>query len=399
MTPTPPAIETGRDPVTSALRNRAAAFSSSARIPALDGIRGVAILLVLIYHAVYKLNTGPGPLKHALAAGSLTWSGVDLFFVLSGFLIGGILLDARDSPNYFKTFYIRRAYRILPLYAAIVAVFSIRYVPSNWMPHGLGTFSQVPASLELAYLTFTQNIWMALHGTFGVGTITPTWSLAVEEQFYLTAPLLVRKIGRSQLVYVLVAVVTGAPLLRMLILWNFKYGHFANYVLMPTRADALSLGILAVLMVRSPTSLNWLVTNRSILYATASVLFIGLVWLIYQGYQLDSGPMVTFGYSILALFYACFLLIAVTHVDGRIHRWLCTKWLMRLGVVAYFMYLVHTQLIEVFRRTLGLWFSPTDVATQFWGGVIGILVTLALANLSWNYFEKPLLRRGHVYRY
>jgi peptidoglycan/LPS O-acetylase OafA/YrhL len=72
---------------------------------------------------------------------------------------------------------------------------------------------------------------------------------------------------------------------------------------------------------------------------------------------------------------------------------------MRLGVVAYFMYLVHIQLIEVFRRTLGLWFSPSAVASQFWGGVIGILVTLALANLSWNYFERPLLRRGHAYRY
>src|SRR5580698_6917955 len=89
---------------------------SSARIPALDGLRGVAILLVLLYHAVFQFQPDSIFLLRLLTLGRLTWSGVDLFFVLSGFLIGGILLDVRDSPCYFETFYIRRAFRILPLY-------------------------------------------------------------------------------------------------------------------------------------------------------------------------------------------------------------------------------------------------------------------------------------------
>src|SRR6266699_1359888 len=90
-------------------------INSSARSPELDGLRGLAILLVLFYHAVFELQPSSTLLSHAIVVGRLAWSGVDLFFVLSCFLIGGILLDVRTSPRYFKTFYFRRAYRILPL--------------------------------------------------------------------------------------------------------------------------------------------------------------------------------------------------------------------------------------------------------------------------------------------
>src|SRR5882724_10785668 len=90
-------------------------IDSSVRIPALDGLRGIAILLVLLAHSVFHTTFQSHPsLNRLLAVGRLSWSGVDLFFVLSGFLIGGILLDHRESPKYFKSFYIRRVYRILP---------------------------------------------------------------------------------------------------------------------------------------------------------------------------------------------------------------------------------------------------------------------------------------------
>ena len=100
----------------------------SVRIPALDGLRGIAILLVLLRHAIFGVTSVQGIEAHSrfasfvIACGQLSWSGVDLFFVLSGFLIGGILLDARSSPRYFQTFYIRRAYRILPLYFLVIGL-------------------------------------------------------------------------------------------------------------------------------------------------------------------------------------------------------------------------------------------------------------------------------------
>src|SRR5246127_3054402 len=106
----------------------ASAPNWSARIPALDGLRGIAIGLVLLRHAIFGVTSVEGIESHSslisalVASGQLPWSGVDLFFVLSGFLIGGILLDARPSPRYFQTFYIRRAYRILPLYFLVIAL-------------------------------------------------------------------------------------------------------------------------------------------------------------------------------------------------------------------------------------------------------------------------------------
>jgi peptidoglycan/LPS O-acetylase OafA/YrhL len=373
-------------------------IDSATRIPALDGLRGVAILLVLLCHAVFEMQPSSKILTHLVAVGRLAWSGVDLFFVLSGFLIGGILLDSRDSPRYFKTFYLRRAYRILPLYGVAVSLFLIRYIPFDWMPGWLGKFSSTPIPW-FSYLTFTQNIWMAGAGTFGVGAMAATWSLAVEEQFYLTVPFLVRKVSRSHLIFVLSSVVVAAPVLRTILHLTFKYGNFANYVLMPCRADALSLGVLAALMVRTPRSWNWLHTRRSVLYGVSSFLFIGLALLTYAGYDATAGPMVIIGYSWLALFYTFCLLIAVTESRGPVHRVLTSRGLTQLGVLAYCTYLLHLPLMEASRRVLGIHFVYASEATQFVGGLIGIALTLVIAKISWAFFEKPLLRQGQAYKY
>ena len=152
----------------------------SKRIPALDGLRGIAILLVLMYHSVCRGRSRlPWPVH---AAGRLTWTGVDLFFVLSGFLIGGILLDAKASPRYFNTFYIRRVYRIFPLYFLVTGFVLLLYArfhlqPAEW--HG-----PLP---WLRYLTFTAN---AVYP--GITDLGMMWSLCIEEQFYLVIPFVIR---------------------------------------------------------------------------------------------------------------------------------------------------------------------------------------------------------------
>jgi peptidoglycan/LPS O-acetylase OafA/YrhL len=148
------------------IRNVVAVPDWSRRIPALDGLRGIAILLVLMEHTIFQMQTKSQVFSNVLALGKLSWSGVDLFFVLSGFLIGGILLDARESPRYFQTFYIRRAYRILPLYAAITTIFLVRHLPFHFIPGSLGSFS--PLNIPWAsYVTLTQNFWMVKVGWFG----------------------------------------------------------------------------------------------------------------------------------------------------------------------------------------------------------------------------------------
>jgi peptidoglycan/LPS O-acetylase OafA/YrhL len=368
---------------------------SATRMPELDGLRGIAILLVLVFHAAFELHPSSKFLSQLIVVGRLGWSGVDLFFVLSGFLIGGILLDVRSSPAYFRTFYIRRAYRILPLYALALALFSLRFLGGAAGP--LGNFSQT-AIPWFSYFTFTQNFWMAALGTFGVGAMAATWSLAVEEQFYLTAPIIVRKLSQRNLVAALFAVIVGAALLRTsLYLW-LNTGRMADYVLMPCRADALSMGMLSGCLIRNPRWWSFLQSHRTALKRFAWILFAGLVAVTPRGSGFD-GPMVTIGYSWLALFYTSLLLIAVTGASRPLQGVLRSRWLVRLGGISYFTYLFHLPAMEAARRILGLRFNYGSDLIQFLGGWLGIGVTLLVATLSWKYFEKPLLRAAHNHKY
>jgi peptidoglycan/LPS O-acetylase OafA/YrhL len=376
----------------------------SVRIPALDGLRGIAILLVLLRHAVFGVTSIQGIEAHSrfasfvIACGQLSWSGVDLFFVLSGFLIGGILLDARSSPRYFQTFYIRRAYRILPLYFLVIGL--------SLLPHLLAHFSAARAAhttpLPLpwwSYATFTQNFWMAYLGVFGPSGIGITWSLAIEEQFYLSIPLLIRNVRPRNLVIVLLMVIACAPWLRVLLHSSMTYPGLASYVLMPTRADALCLGVLAALMVRNEVFWNWLQSNRCTLWSVTGVFFLGVAYMTWQGYDALSFAMTTWGFSWLATFYTCILLIAVSSSPGPVWRILQNPSLMRLGTLAYCSYLVHVAIMNALRHPLKAHFPEFPVAVWLVGGILGVGLTLAVAALSYKYFEKPLLKRGHQYSY
>ena len=376
----------------------------SVRIPALDGLRGIAILLVLLRHAIFGVTSVQGIETHSrfanfvIACGQLSWSGVDLFFVLSGFLIGGILVDARSSPRYFQTFYIRRAYRILPLYFLIIGL--------SLFPHLLAQFSPARAAhttpLPLpwwSYATFTQNFWMAYRGVFGPSGMGITWSLAIEEQFYLTIPLLVRNVRPRNLGIVLLMVIACAPWLRVLLHSSMTYPGLASYVLMPTRADALCLGVLAALLVRNALFWSWLQSSRRILWSVTGAFFLGMVYMTWQRYDALSFPMTTWGFSWLAAFYTCILLIVVSSSVAPVSRILQNPSLMRLGTLAYCSYLVHVAIMNALRHPLKAHFPQFPVGAWLAGGILGIALTLSVAALSYRYFEKPLLRRGHQYAY
>jgi peptidoglycan/LPS O-acetylase OafA/YrhL len=369
-------------------------ISTLRRIPELDGLRGVAILLVLLWHAVFQIQPNSTLLTRILSLGSLSWSGVDLFFVLSGFLIGGILLDEKHSPRYFETFYARRAYRILPLYALLLVAQIVTRVP--FLPRWIAQSS--PDIVPIwSYLSFTQNIWMAAMAGFGSIVMTATWSLAIEEQFYLTSPFLVRKLRTPALLNVLLGIILAAPLLRTFLYFRFRHGGFADYVLMPCRADDLSLGILVALSMRNERVWPCIVASRRILLTLAIVLIFPLAYLSWWRFGPYSGPMVTVGYSLLGLFYTCCLLLTITS-SARTRRLLCNKTLTRLGTIAYCTYLFHLPAIEFCSRLLKRR-SFSGSTTDFIAGVLGVTITLIMATLSWEYFERPLLRRGHMYKF
>lgn len=376
----------------------------SARIPALDGLRGVAIAMVLLRHSVFGVSSVEGIETHSrflsafIACGQLTWSGVDLFFVLSGFLIGGILLDVRSSLRYYETFYFRRAYRILPLYFVVVGLSLLPHLLAQFSPARAAHTSPLPFPWW-AYASFTQNFWMAAFGLFGPSGIGITWSLAIEAQFYLTIPLAVRRVRSQNLLIVLLLVIACAPLLRVLLYSSMTYPGLASYVLTFTRADVLSFGVLAALLVRHAAFWAWLQAHRGTLWSVTGFFLIGIIYMTWQGFEALSYPMTTWGYSWLAVFYTCLLLLVVSSTGGVLSRLLQRTWLVRLGTLAYCSYLVHVAFMNAIRHPLKAHFPQYPVGAWLSGGILGTALTLAVAWLSYEYFEKPLLRQGHAYSY
>jgi peptidoglycan/LPS O-acetylase OafA/YrhL len=358
--------------------------------------------MVLAWHYVInptqvRIET---PLAYALAVGRLCWSGVDLFFVLSGFLIGGILLDARRSPRYFSTFYIRRFWRIVPIYAVVCALFFLCLATwrSERRPAVFGWLFEGALPWH-AFLSFTQNFWMAARGDFPGNWMGITWSLAIEEQFYLVLPLLVRRVGERSLPWVLIAIAGAAVAARTLLCAAYPTGPFAAYVLMPCRADALMLGVLGAVAVRRPGARAALLRWKVALQGGLLVGALGMAVFTVKNWTIGTVPMTTLGYTWLAIFYLLILLWAVLHPEGWLGRILRLRWLMGLGSVAYGTYLLHQCLNGLchglLRRQSPQVAHPADAATT----LLALLLTLTLAHLSWTYFEKPLVRRGQLHRY
>jgi peptidoglycan/LPS O-acetylase OafA/YrhL len=381
----------------------------SKHIPELDGIRGVAIGLVLMFHYFHEpaVATPGGLTWHILAPLRIGWTGVDLFFVLSGFLIGGILLDARKSLNYFRTFYTRRFYRILPLYAVVVCV---SYLTTVVLEHGYAShfiwMLQVQGRLPwFTYVFFVQNFWMAARNTFGTLLLGATWSLAVEEQFYITLPLLIWILEPRRLQKVLLAAIFAAPVIRTLFCIGWPGKWIMGFVLMPCRADALLLGVLAAIAMRTPTYRTWIENHRRVNLGAIFVLLVGCAVLIHVASSPGSWIMQTFGYTWMALLYALILVYALAQRSSLISRVLRVGLLRSLGKIAYGVYLLHgyvltflTTLISPSRRLHYGW-PALDSWFQFGITIVALLLTFGLCQFSWQYFEKPLVLIGHRSKY
>jgi peptidoglycan/LPS O-acetylase OafA/YrhL len=284
------------------------------------------------------------------------------------------------------------------LYFVVTGLFLFRHLPFRIQSGSLGDVSALTIPWW-SYVTLTQNLWMVRLGWYGPLFMSVTWSLAVEEQFYLTVPWLIRKVSVPRLPIVLGGIVAGAPLLRTWLFFRYPHGDFACYVLMPCRADALCLGVLLALLVRKRTFWQRVQERRAVLIAVAGVLFAGVAFMTYKQYGQFSAVMVTAGYSWLGFFYAACLLLGVAGRGETKQRWLRYPPLMGLGTLAYCSYLIHRPVIEAFRRMASLWLSFSSRGAFLLGSSLGVAATLLVAAGSWKYFEKSLLSRGHRYKY
>ena len=317
-----------------------------------------------------------------------------MFFVLSGFLIGGILLDAARAQRYFGPFYIRRAHRILPLYGVVLLlIFSTIYLCRHLGASGTWTENRIPL---LYYPTFLQNFWMARHGNFGSSALGITWSLAVEEQFYLTLPLIIRYVSRSRLWWIVGSIIAGAPLLRVF-LSHWANNSMAGYVLMPCRADALGWGVAAALIKRTPVVWELILRLRTYLYIALGGVTAAVVALLFSRFLPFTNELFGLEYSLLAVFY--FLLLISVLINPKLEKIFSMKALCYMGTIAYGLYLLHVPFIGAVGG-IARWIDPRQSGwLALFVSVSGIGLATVAAVISWEYLEKPLIKRGHRYRY
>jgi peptidoglycan/LPS O-acetylase OafA/YrhL len=378
------------------------AFPSQRRIPALDGLRGAAILVIMLHHFVTMPAARGFEIPFVLAA-KAGWVGVDLFFVLSGFLITGTLVDSRGAAGYARSFYARRALRILPLYMATVAVLTISLpLAARFDPECARKFG----THIWWYWTQTTNIMLARAGNFDVvGFSTPHfWSLAVEEQFYLVWPILVALCPPRHLASACLTVAAVSVILRPVLLANGT-APLAIYTLTPTRMDGLALGG-ALAVARRSDSLWRLVKSpaQSVARLPAAgwlgVIVLGVLGMALLDPAVDHNApaMQAIGFPMIAAVAAVVLAAALcAPVGSPLERWLTAGWLRTLGRYSYGLYVLHYPLAHL------LWSAGVDprklpavdgsrLPAQLLVIAAASSLSFGAAWVSYQYLESPFLR-------
>ena len=374
--------------------------SSSRRIPELDGLRGLAVLGVVLFHYFSSSNFGARgtALGYFVKIFGLGWTGVDLFFILSGFLIGGILLETRESPRFFRTFYLRRVHRILPIYFLLIFTYAVMVsLPARWFPAVLDVGGSSLAVVP-GYLFFVQNFYFETQYFQGI-FFSVTWSLALEEQFYLAAPPLVRFLSRRLLKRAVIATIVLAPLLRCLLFVQANDWHYLAVQEMPSRADELALGVGCAILWGTPGFREYLAQHQKLLYRAFFASALAIVALLWWFLHPSSIVTVSIGYTVLAVFYATLMLVVLTDTPGLLARFTRLKILRDLGEISYCVYLIHVLVLFFCFGFL----LHTEPRIYDWRGLavtlLAFVLTMVLAKLSWRYYERPMVRRGHRYSY
>jgi len=365
--------------------------SAAAWIPALDGLRGVAILLVMLHHFTnYRPTAGFDALIGHVVF--FCWIGVDLFFVLSGFLITGILLETRDSPRYFTTFYARRTLRIFPLYYLVLFIAFVVLPRFPAVHPVLAGQADVPP--QWPYWLYLANISIA-KGGWVHGWVDVAWSLAIEEHFYLLWPLVIW-LSPPRVVAVLCGVILLAEPTARAIARGADIQPLPVYVLTWFRLDGLAMGALLAVAHRRglfPALDRW--APAVVVLGVAGIITVsvlgGSTWWWNRLMQI-------YGYSLIAVTGGAMLVSAVNRpADRWWPRMMSAGWLRAFGKYSYALYLIHPPVMYAVREYV---FNPLNyekVGLAPWNAqmlfyVLAGAPAFALAWLSWRLFESPILR-------
>jgi len=366
--------------------------SHTGYIPELDGLRAIAILLVIVFHTRTIARAATDGQQFFMRLAEVGWVGVDLFFVLSGFLITGILIDTAGRPGYFRSFYIRRVLRIFPLYYAALASFAI-----GFHVFGIERLAPVSTTAEVAHWLYLQN-WLPLFGVDWTRPLAHFWSLGVEEQFYLCWPALVLICARrGRVAQLCLWTIAFAVAMRVVFWWAgvSEAGNFATV----TRLDTLAVGgYLACLQrgagwprLASPDSRRAFGTRVTTVFVASAVMTLGVALWGGSFFRPTNPHIFLFGYLPLAILFGA--LVASALVTGESSLWrrvLRCRPLTAIGKISYGIYVLHWPLVLTLQP---MW---PEMPGGFWlrqaAFFVAILaVSFALAALSYAVFETRFL--------
>jgi peptidoglycan/LPS O-acetylase OafA/YrhL len=355
-------------------------------MPELDTLRGIAVLLVLFFHGFYFITGAArfhGPVRWFVLATDTGWIGVNLFFVLSGFLITGILLDSGDNPEYYRRFYVRRALRILPAYYGFLLLLLITTRTGMVARHASWGF----LGLSFVYLANVTDL-------FGVqGQYAALWSLAVEEHFYLLWPAAVRDLSRRLLPWTCGLIILGCPALRAFCYWR-HYQYSAGYTWLV--ADGLAWGALIALLARGRLS------SRRTMFRFGLTCLIGTACFAVVLLPFGAASSGTFLGGVLMIsvinsFFASVLALTLVVGTGPRKTIFDRAGLKFFGEISYGLYLVEMLAFDVVDRLLGHWGLQVSRTSGSFALVLarfaaGAALATAVAYLSRWYYEEPFLR-------
>jgi peptidoglycan/LPS O-acetylase OafA/YrhL len=366
----------------------------SGHLPALDGLRGLAILLVLLDHFT-RLQPTTAFEQLLSRVATVGWVGVDLFFVLSGFLITGILLDAKGGESYFRNFYLRRACRIFPLYYGYLLLLLVG------LPHtGVLSSGEIRNLLDTQgwYWSYLSNVMIARAGSWEPIPMETLhfWSLAVEEQFYLLWPMVVWLVPDRRLKWACVGALVGSLLLRLVLRGAGQPG-LVMYVLTPSHLDPLAVGAWLAVSSREPRLLERL-TRWAYPLILVSALGVVAIMMMARGPVVNSLAMQSVGYPLLAVLCAGILLAALAgRDDSPVNRLWRSRPLGFFGRHSYALYVLHPLLLLLAIR----WgYDVSDFAAlmgsqllaQTWFAAVMVTASAGVAVVSWHCWEQPFLR-------